>query len=146
MMSPYEARTMTQLMPPVLVSVLFAVSLLASIPARAQHMNEKDSPCADVVVTVDLANCLSKARDSSDAKLNSLYKDLRKGLDVSDPERLVVAQRLCIQYRDANCSAERKLYERGTASAPPYLACLEAITRAPTTQLQVTYALLLQYL
>ncbi len=135
---------MTQLMPPVLVSVLFAVSLLASIPARAQHMNEKDSPCADVVVTVDLANCLSKARDSSDAKLNSLYKDLRKRLDVSDAERLVVAQRLWIQYRDANCSAERKLYESGTASSPAYLACLEAMTRARTKELEVTYAVKLK--
>src|SRR5260370_25024588 len=144
MMSPYEARTMIQLMPPVLVSVLFAVSLLASIPARAQQMNEKDSPCADVVVTVDLANCLSKARDSSDAKLNSLYKDLRKRLDVSDAERLVVAQRLWIQYRDANCSAERKLYESGTASSPAYLACLEAMTRARTKELEVTYAVKLK--
>ena len=38
------------------------------IPGDAQHMNEKDSPCAAVVVTADLSRCLAKARDSADAK------------------------------------------------------------------------------
>src|SRR5436190_1023532 len=98
------------LKPLALASEPLVAFLLASIPARAQHMNEKDSPCGNVAVTVDLSNCLSKARDSSDAKLNSLYKTLRKRLDATDGERLTVAQRLWIQYRDANCSAERKLY------------------------------------
>ncbi len=131
-------------MPPTLISVLVAVFLLAGIPARAQHMNEKDSPCANVVVTVDLANCLSKARDSSDAKLNSFYTKLRERLDASDAKRLTVAQRLWIQYRDANCSAERKLYEGGTASSPVYLSCLEAMTRTRTKELEVTYAVKLK--
>lgn len=127
-----------------LVSGLLVALLLASIRARAQHMNEKDSPCGNVAVTVDLANCLSKARDSSDAKLNSLYKNLRERLDATDAERLTVTQRLWIQYRDANCSAERKLYEGGTASFPAYLACLEAMTRARTKELAVTYAVKLK--
>jgi len=131
-------------MRPVSLSVLFTVSLFASVHARAQHMNEKDSPCADVVVTVDLANCLSKARDSSDANLNSLYKGIRKKLDPSDAERLIAAQRLWIQYRDANCSAERELYNGGTASNPAYLACLEAMTRARAKELEVTYAVILK--
>ena len=81
------------LKPLALASELFVAFLLASIPARAQHMNEKDSPCGNVAVTVDLFNCLSKARDSSDAKLNSLYKTLRKRLDATDGERLTVAAR-----------------------------------------------------
>jgi uncharacterized protein YecT (DUF1311 family) len=126
--------------PLVLATVLFAVLSLGGIPARAQHMNEKDSPCADVVQTAELAHCLSKARDSSDDKLNSLYKSLRKKLDTSDAERLTAAQRLWIQYRDANCSAEQKLYDGGTASSSAYLACLEAMTRMRTKELQVTYA------
>lgn len=103
-------------------------------------MNEKDSPCANVVVTVDLANCLAKARDTSDAQLNAAYKQLRGRLDAADGQRLVAAQRLWIQYRDANCAAERDLYDGGTAASPAYLACLEAMTRARTKELAVTYA------
>jgi hypothetical protein len=44
-------------------------------------MNEKDSPCSEIAVTTDLVDCLSKARDSSLAKLNSLYQRIRKKLE-----------------------------------------------------------------
>jgi uncharacterized protein YecT (DUF1311 family) len=124
--------------------MLMVAALAANIPARAQHMNEKDSPCANVVVTVELANCLAKARDAADAQLNAAYKYLRGKLDAADGQRLVAIQRLWIQYRDANCAAERDLYAGGTASAPAYLACLEAMTRARTRELAVTYTVKLK--
>jgi uncharacterized protein YecT (DUF1311 family) len=114
--------------------------LAANVPALAQHMNEKDSPCADVVVTVELANCLANARDAAEAKLTVAYKQLRAKLDAADEQRLVATQRLWIQYRDANCAAERDLYDGGTAASPAYLACLEAMTRARMMELVVTYA------
>ena len=77
---------------------LFAVA--KSIPASAQHMNEKDSPCANDVVTSDLARCLSIARDSADIKLNSVYNKIRERLDAGDNQRLQAAQRLWIRFRD----------------------------------------------
>jgi len=107
-------------------------------------MNEKDSPCAAVTVTVDLAECLAKARDAADAQLNSIYKQIREKLDAADGRRLVAAQRLWIQYRDANCTAERDLYDGGTAARPAYLACLEAMTRARTKELRIAYAVRLK--
>jgi len=124
--------------------MLIAAVLAAKVPARAQHMNEKDSPCPDAVVTVDLANCLARARDVADTELNGIYKRLRDQLDTADGQRLVAAQRLWIQYRDANCAAERDLYEGGTASHPAYLACLDAMTRARTKELTITYAVKLK--
>jgi uncharacterized protein YecT (DUF1311 family) len=80
-------------------------------------MNEKDSPCVNTVVTVDLANCLTKARDAADAQLNAAYGSLRGRLDAAERQRLVATQRLWIQYRDSNCTAERDLYGGGTASS-----------------------------
>ncbi len=127
-----------------LLLVLTVAALSANLPVRAQHMNEKDSPCAEVVVTADLANCLAKARDTADEQLNAAYKALRAKLDAADDQRLVTAQRLWIQYRDANCTAERALYSTGTAAGPAYLACLEAMTRARTKELAVTYAVKLK--
>jgi uncharacterized protein YecT (DUF1311 family) len=125
--------------------LVFLASLLVAItPCRAQHMNENDSPCAEVVVTSDLVDCLSKARTSSDSELNSLYQNIQKKLDASEARHLTEAQRLWIKYRDANCSAERELYGRGTAAFPAYLGCLEAMTRARTKELQVTYTVRLK--
>jgi uncharacterized protein YecT (DUF1311 family) len=127
-----------------LIPTLTLAVLAANIPAHAQHMNEKDSPCANVVVTVELANCIANARDAADAQLNAAYKNLRGKLDAADGQRLVTTQRLWIQYRDANCTAECDLYAGGTVSSPAYLACSEAMTRARTKELAVTYAIKLK--
>jgi uncharacterized protein YecT (DUF1311 family) len=127
-----------------LLLVLTVAVLSANLPIRAQHMNEKDSPCADVVVTADLANCLAKARDTADAQLNAAYKALRAKLAAADDQRLVAAQRLWIQYRDANCTAERELYAGGTAVGPAYLACLEAMSRARKKELAIMYVVKLK--
>jgi uncharacterized protein YecT (DUF1311 family) len=119
--------------------MLVGFMLVAVSPCGAQQMNEQDSPCTAVVVTSDQVTCLSKARDTADSKLNSLYKALLTKLDASDANRLVQTERVWVKYRDANCSAERALYEGGTAATPVYLACLEGMTRARTKELRVTY-------
>jgi uncharacterized protein YecT (DUF1311 family) len=125
-------------------SVILLTAALIAIPAYGQHMNEKDSPCASVVATAELTKCLSEARDRADAELNSVSKEIRGRLKGSDAENLSKAQRLWIQYRDANCSAERDLYEGGTAKYAVYFACLESLTRGRTRELQVTYAVRLK--
>jgi uncharacterized protein YecT (DUF1311 family) len=127
-----------------LLLALALAAAMVNIPAGAQHMNEKDSPCANVVVTADLARCLSTARDSAEVRLNSVYTGIRKRLDATDAQRLRATQRLWIQYCDANCLAERDLYARGTASGPVYLACLEAMTRARAKELEIMYAVMMK--
>jgi uncharacterized protein YecT (DUF1311 family) len=129
---------------PRLTVVLITAILAANLPVRAQHMNEKDSPCAGIAVTADLASCLVNAREAADAQLNAAYRRLREKLNAADRQRLVAAQRLWIQYRDANCAAERDLYEGGTAAPPAYLACLEAMTRARKKELAVIYVVKLK--
>jgi uncharacterized protein YecT (DUF1311 family) len=120
---------------------LFATTLA---PVHAQHMNEKDSPCASVVVASDLVSCLSKAREAAEARLNALYDKLRHRLEGEDANRLVETQKAWMKYRDENCSAERALYGAGTAAGPAYLTCLESMTRARTKELRVTYAVRLK--
>jgi len=73
-----------------------------------------------------------------------MYKDLRKRLDGSDLKHLIETQRIWISYRDANCSAERELYDGGTGAYPAFLACVEAMTQARTKELHVTYAVRLK--
>jgi uncharacterized protein YecT (DUF1311 family) len=107
-------------------------------------MNEKDSPCTGPATTVGLVDCLSRSNALSDTQLNSVYQIIQKRLAPDDARRLVETQRLWIKYRDANCSAERALYDGGTAAYPAYLGCLEAMTRARTKDLQVTYTVKLK--
>ena len=76
--------------------------------------------------------------------MNSLYEKISKRLDASEVEQLGKAQQLWAKYREANCSAERSLYEPGTAANPAYLACVEAMARERTKELRVTYAVRLK--
>ena len=124
----------------VVFAVLLVGVLFLAVPARAQHLSESNFPCPKVNVAAELANCLSDARKQSDAKLDAVYDDLRRRLDHADGERLAAAQRMWIRYRRSNCLAERDLYEGGSASYPAYVACLEAMTRARTEELEITYA------
>jgi uncharacterized protein YecT (DUF1311 family) len=126
----------------ILVMALFA--RIAPIHCHAQHMNEKDSPCPNAVTTLDMARCFSKAKASSDEKLTALYKKVLSKLDGDDAERLKNAQRLWAEYREANCSSERALYQGGSAAPVVYVACLDAMTRARTRELQMTYAVRLK--
>src|SRR5262249_32686844 len=119
---------------------LLAILVTIATIAHAQHMNEKDSPCADISITSELTACFVQARDAADAHLNEVYKRLRDRLDTADAERLRTTQRLWIQYRDANWAAERDLYEGASASSAVYFACLEEMTRARTKELAITYA------
>jgi uncharacterized protein YecT (DUF1311 family) len=125
-----------------LITVFFLLTAIA--PSFAQHMNEQGSSCPDAVTTLDMVKCFSNAKDASDKELNSLYQQVRKKLETDEVKRLTVAQRFWIQYRDANCAAERSLYEGGTASAPVYLACFDAMTRARIRELRLMYAVRLK--
>ena len=125
---------------------LFILILSAGAPiaVHAQHINEKDSPCGDVVVTSDRVSCLSKAKDAADEKLTELYKKLWQRLQGEDADHLVDTQKTWMKYREQNCSAERALYGESSADHPVYLACLEAMTRTRIKELQTTYAVRLK--
>ena len=124
--------------------VLLSFLLLTTAPSFSQHMNEQRSPCKNAGSTSDSVACLSRARVSSDAALNSLYREIQKRLDGDEAKQLIATGKLWIQYRDSNCGAERDLYGPGTAAGPAYLACLDAMTRERTKELRITYAVRLK--
>lgn len=118
----------------------FTIAMLC----HAQHMNEKDSPCPKAATTLDMAQCFSKAKASADENLTAIYKRVLSKLEGDDAKRLIKVQKLWAEYRDANCSAERALYQGGSAAPIVYLACLDAMTRARIGDLQQTYVVRLK--
>ena len=122
------------------ILLLAFFAMVAPLCCHAQHMNEKDSPCADAVTTLDMAQCFSKAKALSNEKLTAVYQKVLSKLDGDDANRLTKVQRLWAEYREANCSAERALYQGGSAATVVYAACIDAMTKARTKELQQTYA------
>jgi len=117
----------------------FAAFICYGSIASAQHMNSAGAPCRNVAITIAIENCFDKAYKAADGRLNQMYSQISKVLQPDDMQRLKVAQRLWIQFRDATCMAESNLYNGGTASAPAYSACLEELTRLRTADLETIY-------
>jgi uncharacterized protein YecT (DUF1311 family) len=119
--------------------LLLTAFICCDSTARGQHFNSEAAPCRNVSVTQAMDLCFDKAYRAADSGLNQTYSQISKVLQPDDLERLKVAQRLWIQFRDATCTAESDLYSGGTASAPAYSACLEEETRQRTADLKTTY-------
>ena len=109
--------------------VLPLVSLLAASASVAQHMNAPGNPCVHAGTGSDMTACFMRASAAADKGLNAYYKRLLANLGSEDVKNLQAAQRLWIQFRDANCAAEYALYEGGSAGPTVRAACVEALTR-----------------
>ncbi|MGP8270223.1 MAG: lysozyme inhibitor LprI family protein [Terracidiphilus sp.] len=105
----------------------------------AQHMNAKDGPCQEAGSGAETTACFYQAYKASDAELNQIYSRILTVVDGDNLANLREVQRLWIQFRDANCSAEYELYRGGSAAPMVKFACLEAVTRDRTEELKVMY-------
>lgn len=81
-----------------IAAALLAFSLLAS----AAHAEDADKGC-DSPVTPEIVDCLNAKAAQWDKRLNAAYRRALKDADAKQREQLRVAQRLWVQYRDANC-------------------------------------------
>jgi uncharacterized protein YecT (DUF1311 family) len=107
--------------------------------AAAQHMNAKDAPCQAVGFGAEETRCFLDEARRADQELNALYTKIHDVLSSSEQGQLQAAQRLWIHFRDANCAAERSLYNGGSAAPMVYAACLGAETRQRAADLNVMY-------
>ena len=60
-------------------------------------------PCGDRASTADIVSFVEDKARMLDQRLNQVYAALRKQIEPKQKEALLKAQRLWIQYRDANC-------------------------------------------
>ena len=88
---------------------------------------------------VQETNCFFEEARGGDRDLNLVYNKIRRVLSPTEQGELPGAERLWIQFRDANCAAERGLYNGGSVAPTVYAACLAADTRQRTAELNVMY-------
>jgi uncharacterized protein YecT (DUF1311 family) len=83
--------------------------------------------------TLEIVDCINADAQNWDKKLNAAYQAAMKRQSASQRERLRAAQRLWVQYRDANC----RYYAMGEGSIARIEAanCVRAMTRQRTTEL-----------
>ena len=75
----------------------------------------------------------------ADAKLNTAYQRLVKGLDSTPKARLIKAQRAWIAFRDAEASFRASEFIGGTAEPAAYWTYLTDLTVRRTNDLNLAY-------
>jgi uncharacterized protein YecT (DUF1311 family) len=87
--------------------ILFVVSALpviAALPARAEMFGPGFQPCGEKTSTVEVVDCVQEKTNFADQRLNAAYKALQAQIDANHGQPLLAAQRLWVQYQDANCA------------------------------------------
>lgn len=97
--------------------------LLSAGSAHAQSQMEMNQQAADGFA-------------SADGELNRVYREITKRLSAAEKTKLVKAQRLWVQFRDAECDFESMGVDGGSAQPMIYSGCLESLTRERTKALR----------
>ena len=118
-----------------ILAIVMALGLAAGAAAQ-------NADCSDQVTQLDMNECAAQAVDLADAELNRVYGiavDNARLIDAETKdgveEKLRVAQRAWITYRDAACDAEASQFTGGSIQPLVYSGCLERITLARTNDL-----------
>jgi len=79
------------------------LALMAALPAEAEMFGPGFQPCGDKPSTPAVVECVQAKTNVADQRLNAAYKALQGRIEANQRQSLLAAQRLWVQYRDANC-------------------------------------------
>lgn len=118
----------------IFLSTVLLLALLHSTPAAADMFGQDYQPCGDQPNTMATVDCLDVKTRSWHQRLNTAYKNLMQRIDAGQREPLKAAQRLWIQYRDANC----RFYgsQEGSIRQIQASECLRAMTQDRALELE----------
>lgn len=116
----------------------FAVSLVlltagSLLPSQASNIPvqiiAQQPNCKSPQTTVDMNMCSSQEFQGADKKLNQVYQQLQAKLKSQQKQRLTVAQRSWLKFRDDSCNYEMGQFEGGTLAASTYGYCRARVTQ-----------------
>ncbi|HTT49011.1 MAG TPA: lysozyme inhibitor LprI family protein [Pseudolabrys sp.] len=114
-------------------AILAAAALVgAAVSAFAGAQGEPDQDCG--ASTPEMVECLNVKTAEWDKRLNAAYAKALKEVETKQRESLRAAQRLWVQYRDANCL----YYSLGEGSIARVEAagCMLRMTKARALELE----------
>ena len=119
---------------PMVLLAVTTLALLAARPAHAEMFGADYQPCGDQPNTMATVDCVQAKTKAWDRRLNTAYKDLMQRIDAGQRDPLKAAQRLWIQFRDANC----RFYglQEGTIRQIQAAECLRAMTQDRALELE----------
>ncbi|MBD2101260.1 lysozyme inhibitor LprI family protein [Leptolyngbya sp. FACHB-261] len=103
-----------------------------------QQMGQQSAQpnCAAPQSTLEMRTCTSQEYQAADRNLNQVYQRLMASLPASRRQKLTVAQRAWVQYRDATCAFSSSEFEGGTFEPVALTSCFTQVTQQRTRELQ----------
>ena len=84
--------------------MVIAIMCMASLWTQPLRAEPKEENCEDRKSTADIVECLATQAAVWERRLNAAYQRLMDELPARRRDRLRSAQRLWLQFRDANCA------------------------------------------
>ncbi|NOT58838.1 MAG: DUF1311 domain-containing protein [Acidobacteria bacterium] len=113
------------------------VTLLGLLVFQAVAQKAPPKPgCADAQDQNTMNRCAQEEFQKADAALNKAYQQLLPKLEAAHKEKLKMAQRAWIAFRDAHCECEAFAFDGGSMQPLIRFSCMAAETNARTKQLQ----------
>lgn len=114
-------------------TLLLLAALLCATPVVAEEKPDIPDPECDGS-TQQMVECMAAATEKWDRRLNEAYRDALKDGPKRQRDQLRKAQRLWVQFRDANCLFYAM--GEGTISRLNSASCLFDMTKARTKELE----------
>ncbi|MBE9123183.1 DUF1311 domain-containing protein [Tychonema sp. LEGE 07199] len=119
------------------ISLVLAGGLLQDSKASNIFQEIAQQPnCKTPQTTLDMNMCSSQEFKAADTKLNQLYQQLRAKINSKQQQRLTVAQRSWLKFRDESCSYEAGHFEGGTLASSTYVYCRARVTQQRVKDLE----------
>jgi uncharacterized protein YecT (DUF1311 family) len=114
-------------------ALLFSLQLLAPTAAFAGPRGDHEQKCGDGS-TAEIVDCLKGHTAEADKRLNIAFEAAIKASTPKQVEQLRVAERLWIQFRDADCL----FFDLGEGTVASITAgqCMLSLTEARTRELE----------
>jgi len=119
------------------IFLVLAGGLLQESKASNNFQEVAQQPnCKSPQTTLDMNMCSSQEFKAADTKLNQLYQQLRPKLNSKQQQRLTVAQRTWIKFRDETCNYEAGQFEGGSLAPSTYGYCRARVTQERVKDLE----------
>jgi uncharacterized protein YecT (DUF1311 family) len=114
------------------ILITAALTLLAGTAARA---DDKINCKSQDLNQMQLDQCAGQDFQTSDAKLNALYKSMMTKYDAPNQTKLKTAEKAWLTYRDAECDYETNVTAGGTINPMEVAICRTSKTQARIKEL-----------
>lgn len=118
----------------VFIPVIALLVFLPAGPVAAEMFSPGYQPCGNRPNTLAIVECLRAKTKTADRQLNAAYKALQARIDPAQRQPLLKAQRLWVQYRDANCGFYAA--QQGTIREVQAAECLRSMTEDRARELE----------